>query len=131
FLGWSRPTMPHPTTWTRAFATVDTVALDAQIGAFFASLCPLGPQQPGDIVLTIDGKTLRGTIPSGASQGVHLVAAYLPHLGFVLAQVEVSKKANDLTAVPTLLAHVDLHGLVVTGDALFAQRKLSAQVAAD
>lgn len=131
FLGWPRPTMPHHTTWTRAFARVDPVALDAQIGAFFAALRPLGPPRPGDIVRSIDGKTLRGTIPSGACQGVHLVAAYLPDLGFVLAQVEVEKKANELRAVPTLLAQLDLHGMVVTGDALYAQRKLSAQIVAE
>lgn len=128
FLGWPRPTMPHPTTWTRALALVDTAALDAAIGAFFAAHCPLGPWRPGEIVLTIDGKTLRGTIPSGARQGVHLVAAYLPRLGFVLAQVAVQKKANELQAVPRLLAHLDLQGMVVTGDALLAQRKLSAQI---
>ncbi|HMA33998.1 MAG TPA: ISAs1 family transposase [Chloroflexia bacterium] len=130
FLRWPRLTMPHPTTWTRAFAPVDTAALDAQIGAFFARCRPLGPQRPGDIVLSIDGKTLRGTIPSGSTLGVHLVAAFLPECGFVLAQVEVQKKRNELAAVPTLLALLDLHGLVVTGDALFAQRALSAQIVA-
>jgi predicted transposase YbfD/YdcC len=130
FLGLARPTMPHPTTWTRALADLDTTLLDAQIGSFFASLRPLGPLRPGELVLSIDGKTLRGTIPAGAHQGVHLVAAYLPAAGFVLAQVCVEKKANELKAVPQLLAHLDLHGMVVTGDALFAQRTLSAQIVA-
>jgi predicted transposase YbfD/YdcC len=122
--------MPHPTTWTRAFAHVDPARLDAQIGAFFAHLRTLGSARQGDLVLSIDGKTLRGTIPSGQRQGVHLVAAYLPQVGFVLAQVAVEKKANELRAVPKLLAQLDIQGMVVTGDALLAQRKLSAQIVA-
>jgi hypothetical protein len=130
FLHWPRRTMPHPTTWTRAFAPVDTTQLDIQIGAFFAQRRPLGPARPGDIVLSIDGKTLRGTIPAGASHGVHLVAAYLPSVGCVLAELAVTRKANELTVAPTLLAWLDLQGLVVTGDALFAQRALSAQIVA-
>ena len=32
-------------------------------------------------LLTIDGKTMRGTIPKGHRQGVHLLAAYLPAEG--------------------------------------------------
>jgi predicted transposase YbfD/YdcC len=130
FFALPRATMPHLTTWTRAFATLDTAALDAAVGAFFADLRPCGPYRPGDLVLSIDGKTLRGTIPAGTHRGVHLVAAYLPAAGFVLAQVAVDHKANELTAVPHLLAQLDLHGLVVTGDALFAQRTLSAHIVA-
>jgi len=130
FFALPHATMPHLTTWTRAFAPLDTAALDAAIGAFFADLRACGPHRPGDLVLSIDGKTLRGTIPAGAHRGVHLVAAYLPAAGFVLAQVAVDQKANELTAVPHLLAQLDLHGLVVTGDALFAQRALSAHIVA-
>jgi predicted transposase YbfD/YdcC len=73
---------------------------------------------------------LRGTIPAGRSQGVHLVAAYLPSVGCVLAELAVTTKANELTVAPTLLAGLDLQGLIVSGDALFAQRALSAQIVA-
>jgi len=79
-------------------------------------------------VIAIDGKTLRGTIPLGSTQGVHLVAAYMPRIGVVLAQLEVQEKANELTVTPRLLAQLDLRGVVVTGDAMFAQRNLSVQV---
>ena len=43
----------------------------------------------GSIVLAVDGRTLRGTIPSEQTRGLHLVAAYLPTTGVVLAQVAV------------------------------------------
>ena len=128
FFDLPRASMPHPTTWTRAFATIDTDALDAAVGAFFNALRKSKPARRGDLVLNIDGKTLRGTIATGNKQGVHLVAAYLPAAGFVLAQVRVEKKSNEIKAAPLLLARLDLHGMVVTGDAMYAQRTLSAQV---
>src|SRR5262249_49989008 len=100
-----------------------------QMGAFFAAQRARQPSCQG-LQVTIDGKTLRGTIPAGSHQGVHLVAAYLPQQGCVLAELAVTGKANELTVAPKLLAHLDLQGMIVTGDALFAQRNLSAQIVA-
>jgi len=132
-LGFGRTTLPHPTTWGRIFGTaLDPCALDRGVGQFFKKLCqPLirkKRRRRGGLVLAIDGKTLRGTIPLGHTQGVHLVCAYLPQVGVVLAQVEVCEKANELVVAPTLLAQLDLSGVVVTGDAMFTQRNLSAQI---
>ena len=53
-----------------------------------------GGQQ--SILVTIDGKTLRGTIPKGKTRGVHLLAAYLPEEGVVLLQIEVQQKENEI-----------------------------------
>ena len=82
------------------------------------------------ILVTIDGKTLRGTIPKGSTQGVHLLAAYLPAEGIVLMQVAVATKENEISAAPDLLATLDLKGRVVSGDAMFTQRTLSVQILA-
>ena len=82
------------------------------------------------ILVVIDGKTLRGTIPKGKSQGVHLLAAYLPEEGIVLLQVAVASKENEITAAPRLLGELDLKGRIVCGDAMFTQRDLSVQVVA-
>ena len=132
-LGFGRTTLPHPTTWGRIFGTaLDPYALDQVVGEFFKELCfpriHKKRRRRGGLVLTIDGKTLRGTIPLGCTKGVHLVCAYLPEVGVVVAQLQVEEKANELTVAPTLLAQLDLTGVVVTGDAMFAQRNLSAQI---
>jgi predicted transposase YbfD/YdcC len=87
-----------------------------------------GGQQ--SILITIDGKTLRGTLAVGETRGVHLLAAYLPEEGVVLAQVEVDKKENEITVAPKLLHQLDLRGRVVSGDAMFTQRTLSVQIMA-
>jgi predicted transposase YbfD/YdcC len=87
-----------------------------------------GGQQ--SILITIDGKTLRGTIPKGKTRGVHLLAAYLPEEGVVLLQIEVCHKENEAVAAPVLLQQLDLKGRVVSGDAMFTQRKISIAVLA-
>ena len=132
-LGLQRTTLPHPTTWSRIFGmALGPAALDEVVGQFFSELCssPIGKRRKrrAGLTITIDGKTLRGTIPLGDSRGVHLVGAYLPDEGVVLAQLQVDEKANELTVAPTLLAQLDLRGVVVTGDAMFAQRNLSVQI---
>jgi predicted transposase YbfD/YdcC len=82
------------------------------------------------VLVAIDGKTMRGTIPTGESNGLHLLAAYLPEEGVVLAQVAVEAKSNEIGAAPELLEQVDLKNRVVCGDAMHAQRELSVQIMA-
>ena len=76
------------------------------------SLHPSNPEVPNraQIALALDGKTLRGTIPLGHTQGVHLVAAYVPEHSVTLTQVQVATKENEITVAPTILPHLDLTG---------------------
>lgn len=125
-LGLPRATLPHPTTWSRVFAhACDPAAVDQALHTFLAR-----PRTGRQVRLSLDGKTLAGTIPLGQTAGVHLVAAYLPATGVVLAQLAVPAKANELTVAPTILQTLPLADGVVTGDAMFAQRNLSAQIVA-
>lgn len=78
--------------------------------------------------MALDGKTLRGTMGHGQTQGVHLLAACLPGEGAVLMQVAVDRKENEIAAAPRLLSGLDFRGKVVTGDALLSQRPLSTQI---
>ena len=127
--GLPRPTMPHHCTWSRILGhAVDPTALEQALSTFFQSSAPDAAPARGSVILAVDGKTLRGTIPLGATQGVHLVAAYLPEHGVVLAQLAVDRKENEIVVVPTLLAQLDLRGTVVAGDAMQTQRALSAQI---
>jgi predicted transposase YbfD/YdcC len=122
-LGLKREQMPHEVTYSRILGNAVGVREFEQVVGEYLS------QSAGDSVLiNIDGKTLRGTIPKGKTQGLHLLAAYMPEAGIVLMQIQVDTKANEIVAAPKLLNCLDLQGKVVTGDAMFAQRKLSVQV---
>lgn len=132
--GLDRPTMPHATTWNRIFgAAIDPqqfarVVADFLTNAIASSARGTRKRRRGTIALCLDGKTLRGTIPAGMTRGVHLLAAYLPDQGIVLIEVAVDGKENEIVTARTVLALVDVRGCVVTGDAMFAQRRLSRQI---
>jgi predicted transposase YbfD/YdcC len=116
---------PHTSTYSRILGRVVQVEeFEDAVRQYFAN-------QPGagrSVVIALDGKTLRGTIRAGQTQGLHLLAAYLPAEGWVLMQVAVNGKGNEITAAPTVLKCIDLRGKIITGDAMLAQRDLSAQI---
>ena len=73
--GLKRPQMPHQSTWSRVLGTaVDPDAVEAALRTFFQPPPEAAPAR-ASIIVAVDGKTLRGTIPLGHTQGVHLVAA--------------------------------------------------------
>jgi len=117
-----RKSMPHQTTYERLLEKMDVEAFERTVGDFFAQ------NRSKHITITMDGKVLRGTIAAGETQGVHLLAAYVPEEGVVLMQVEVETKANEIVAAPHLLEALDLRDCVVTGDAMFTQRDLCEQI---
>ncbi len=75
-----------------------------------------------------DGKTLRGS-RDGTGFGVHLVAAYAPHVEAVLRQVRVDSKADEHKAALELLGLLPVRGKVVVGDAMFCRRDVAEAVA--
>jgi predicted transposase YbfD/YdcC len=83
-----------------------------------------------DMVLSMDGKTLRGTIPQGQLRGTHLLSTYVPSQGLVLAQAKVDQKENEIVVAPDLLQQVQLSGVIVIADAMHAQKETSRQVVA-
>ncbi|MHB8575334.1 MAG: ISAs1 family transposase [Dehalococcoidia bacterium] len=124
-LQWTRT--PHHNTFRRVLADAVTPGdLDAAVGAFFREQAGAGHS----VLISIDGKTVRGTIATPARRGEHLLAAYLPQEGIVLLQVAAGAHENEISVAPQLLRGLDLRGKVVTGDALHTQRALSTQIVA-
>lgn len=120
-----RRTVPCHNTYRRVMQTaVDVTELQSLVTAFLTQESV--DNQP--VLVAVDGKTLRGTIPTGHNQGVHLLAAYLPAEGLVLMQVAVDKKENEIVAAPRLLEAIDLRDKIVCGDAMLTQRELSVQI---
>lgn len=80
--------------------------------------------------VALDGKAVRGSI--GRHEGaVHLLSAMAQRCGLTLRQAEVGATTNEHKAALGLLKGLVLEGRVVTGDAMFCQRDLCAQVVAD
>jgi len=75
-------------------------------------------------VVAVDGKTVRGarvrSLPD--ARAVHLLAAFDPTTGTVLAQTVVDGKTNEISAFGPLLDRIELTDVLVTADALHTQR---------
>ncbi|HTD20571.1 MAG TPA: ISAs1 family transposase, partial [Ktedonobacteraceae bacterium] len=124
-----RECMPHSSTWSRVLGHgVEPNEVEQIVGRFFAQATRTAQRKRGTLHLAMDGKTLRGTIPLGETEGVHLLAVYLPQQGVVLAQMNVEHKGREITFAPALLRQIDLRGVVVSGDAMFDRRSLSSKI---
>jgi predicted transposase YbfD/YdcC len=122
-----RPAMPHHNTYRRVMqGAVVPEELEQLARDFLTEV----PQAGVPVQISLDGKTLRGTLAWGQTRGLHLLAAYWPETGLVLCQVEVEPTTNEIGAAPLVLKTLDLQGKIITGDALFAQRELSVLIGA-
>ena len=127
------PQRPLPSTSTlrRALQAIDVEALEARIAQFVHGLDQTSPPTPtagpwhGQVV---DGKAVRGANRHGAK--LHLVSLVRHGSGRVRKQVRVRDKSNEITAVPVLLAGLDLHGTVTTMDSLLCQQAIAQQILA-
>jgi predicted transposase YbfD/YdcC len=116
---------PHHNTYRRILADgILPTELDRAIGAFFGEQ----PQVGRSVLISIDGKTVKGTMDAEDPQGEHLLVAYLPSEGIVLLQVAAGNKDNEIGVAPSLVRGLDLRGRVVAADAMHTQRALSAQI---
>lgn len=80
-------------------------------------------------LVSIDGKTARASLDTAKGKGpVHVVSAWASENRLLLGQVAVAEKSNEITAVPELLAVLELHGAIVTLDALNCQREIAAKI---
>jgi len=126
-LGLKREHMPHHNTYRRVLADVIAEAEFEELAReHFKHSGETGYQ----VVISMDGKMVRGTIDTEARDGLYLLAAYLPGEGVTLAQVAIENNQNEISAAPQLLACINLGNKVVIGDALHTQRQISIQIGA-
>jgi predicted transposase YbfD/YdcC len=120
-LNLKRKTMPHHSTYRRITEDViETEELEQVVSAALSEKKYFGKQ----VLLSIDGKVLRGTLDE-TQHGTYLLAAYLPSAGIVLMEVALEGKGCEIPGAVKLLKMVDLRGKVVMGDAMHTQRALS------
>jgi len=113
---------PSVATLHRVFKALDVAAFERVVGEWLNRT----GVSPTD-ALALDGKSLRG-IHGDEVPGVHLVAAYAPEAGTVVAQLRTEGKGQELAAAQEVLDQVSLKGRLVTGDALLTQRGVSEKV---
>ena len=79
-------------------------------------------------IVSIDGKTMRGSIDGDCSRGAHIVSALCNSHSLVIGQVKTEEKSNEITAIPELLDMLYIKGCIVTIDAMGCQRKIAEKI---
>jgi predicted transposase YbfD/YdcC len=80
-------------------------------------------------VIAVDGKTARGSHDRKNKRNpLHMVSAWACQNRLVLGQEATQEKSNEITAIPKLLALLELKGCIVTIDAMGCQRAIAEQI---
>jgi len=79
-------------------------------------------------VVSIDGKTMRGSRNQGCKTATHIVSAWADKNELILGQIKVEEKSNEITAIPKLLDTLLLEGCVITIDAMGCQKNIARKI---
>jgi predicted transposase YbfD/YdcC len=133
-MGFTKGVTPHQSTFQRLFRRLDPAVLSTALSTHCVEVHAPPPPVRGAQGIALDGKAQRGRLAGAVRAGcpVHVLTACTHAHGVVLAQEEISghvqKAEGELTVAPRLIARLDWHGRVLTGDALFCQHTLCQQV---
>lgn len=117
--------IPSHDTFGRVFRWLDGEQFQSRFIAWTQTLCAMTAGQ----LVSLDGKKLRGSHDKGhGREGIWLVSAWASENRLVLGQTKVDGKSNEITAIPELLAALDLAGCVVTIDAIGTQTDIAEQI---
>ena len=115
--------VPSHDTFERVFDRIDPQAFHQCFQSWVAAIA----EKLNIKHIAIDGKTLRG---SGSSKlgPLHLVSAWATEQHLSLGQVATAEKSNEITAIPELLDLLELHGAIVTIDAMDCQKAIASKI---
>ena len=117
--------IPSHDTFGRVFAKLDPLAFEKCFQRWTKHLC----QGSSGLFVPVDGKTVRRSWKKAWSKTpVHLVSAFVAQNRLILGQLATNCKSNEITAIPKLLAMLDLAGSTVTIDAMGCQRNIVSTI---
>lgn len=116
--------IPSHDTFNRVFSALDPNELER---CFLEWVKAIADLTDGDVV-SIDGKCIRGSRKSGSKSFVHMVSAWSNQNGISLGQTKVNEKSNEITAIPSLLAVLDIGNCTVTIDAMGCQTNIAEKI---
>jgi predicted transposase YbfD/YdcC len=117
--------IPSHDTFNRVFAALDPQQFEQAFTQWVQAVVGELPPQ----VIALDGKTVRGSRDTfHATPPLHLVSAWASTNQLVLTQIAVADKSNEITALPQVLAQLDIGHCLVTIDAMGCQRAIAQQI---
>ena len=86
-------------------------------------------EQIGGQLINVDGKTAGGSRDRNQNRNpLHRVSAWAGQNHFVLGPEAIAEKSNEMTAIPKLLALLELKNCLVAIDAMGYQKPMAAQI---
>lgn len=120
-----RAGVPSPDTFGRVLAALDPLAFQKCLLAWVAAL----HEVTGGQIIAIDGKAAREAMARATDKGpLCLVSAWATANHVVLGQVAAPAGSSELGALPKLLELLEIHGAIVTLDALGCQTEVVEQI---
>ena len=117
--------IPSHDTFNRVFAQLDPEQFQACFIRWMAAVSEVMSGQ----VIAIDGKVLRRSHDKGIDKAaIDMVSAWATANRFVLGQVKVDEKSNEITAIPQLLNALEISGCIVTIDAMGCQTDIAEKI---
>jgi len=116
--------IPSHDTFNRVFSAIEPKQLESCFANWVKAVCALTEGE----VISIDGKTIRGSRDKGNKSIVHMVSAWAQINHLSLGQIQVEDKSNEITAIPRLLDVLAIHGCIVTIDAMGCQTEIAEKI---
>lgn len=104
------------------FMYIFAIIIPEQLEKCFINWVKTVYEIPGGEIISMDGKTLRGS-RDDSNHVIHMISAWAGKTGIVLGQLRVDEKSNEIPAVPKLLDLIDAEGCIFTSDAMSCQKK--------
>lgn len=121
---------PSEKTFRRVLSSLNAADLDQRLGGYFTALAAAAQPDPGGlVVVSLDGKTVRGAA-RGTATGTHLVSVFAHHARLVLAQLAVAAKSNEIPCVRAVLKSLPRFPMMVIMDAMHTQIKTARLIRA-
>lgn len=121
--------IPSHDTFRRVFMLIDPEAFERSFLGWVRAVFQPAEMTPRQVA--IDGKTVRRSFDRTHGRSpLHLVSAYATEHGLVLAQRATEAKGGELAVLPELLDGLDLHGCLVSLDALACRPEIAGQITA-
>lgn len=114
--------VPSHDTIARVFTAIDSKNFQSCFIRWVSCICGSLVGQ----VVAMDGKTMRGSQRRrSGKKAIHLVSAFASSQGICLGQVKTEEKSNEITAIPELIALLELKGSIVTLDSMGCQTEIA------
>jgi predicted transposase YbfD/YdcC len=118
--------IPSHDTIARVFSKLSPEHLNER---FYSWVSAVNPNSDEQEIVNIDGKTLRRSHNRAkGNPAIHMVSAWASTAGLILGQRKVDQKSNEITAIPELLAMLEIEGCVVTIDAMGTQTEIAGKI---